>query len=118
MVLAAACFCNGKKGEAGLGFLTWMAVAQTYPKMPLGVDSWRRLGIGRFMIIVLIKYLTMALLRYKGKRETNKVLEDVAIFLQATTPQAFQFYRSCGFKQMNLRNKNKNHELLPQSLQE
>ena len=117
MVLAAACFRNGKEGEAGLGFLTWMAVAQTYPKMPLGVDSWRRLGIGRFMIIVLIKYLTMALLRYKGKRETNKVLEDVAIFLQATTPQAFQFYRSCGFKQINRRNEN-NRELLPQSLQE
>ena len=117
MVLAAACFCNRKKGKAGLGFLTWMAVAQTYPKIPLGVDSWQRLRIGRFMIIVLIKYLTMALLRYKGKSETNKVLEDVAIFLQATTPQAFQFYRSCGFKQINRQNEN-NRELLPQSLQE
>ena len=72
MVLAAACFRNGKEGEAGLGFLTWMAVAQTYPKMPLGVDSWRRLGIGRFMIIVLIKYLTMALLRYKGRTRNEQ----------------------------------------------
>jgi hypothetical protein len=76
-----------------------MAVAQTYPNMPLGVDSWRRLGIGRFMIVIIIKCLTMAVLHHQGKTETNKVLE---IFLQSTTPQAFHFYRSCGFKQINL----------------
>ncbi len=82
--------------------LTWMAVAQTYPNMPLGVDSWQRLGIGRFMIVIIIKRLTMAFLHHKGKIETNKVLEGVEIFLQSTTPQAFHFYRSCGFKQINL----------------
>jgi hypothetical protein len=70
--------------------------------MPLGVDSWQWLGIGCFMIVIIFKRLTMVLLHHKGKTEANKVLEDVEIFLQSTTPQAFQFYRSCGFNQINL----------------
>jgi hypothetical protein len=40
MVLSAACFCHRIEAEVGMGFLKWMAVAQTYPNMPLGVDSW------------------------------------------------------------------------------
>jgi hypothetical protein len=110
MVLSAACFCHGTEVEVGIGFLTWMAFAQTYPGMPLGVDSWPRLGIGCFMIVIIIKCLTMALLHNQGKTETK-------IFLQSTTPQAFHFYRTCGFKQINLQNKD-NRELLPPSLQE
>jgi hypothetical protein len=51
------------------------------------------------------------------KTEKNKVLEGVEIFLQSTTPQAFQFYRSCGFKQINLPNED-NRELLPPSIKE
>ena len=43
MVLSAACFCHGTEAEVSMGFLTWMAVAQTYPNMPIGVNSWRRL---------------------------------------------------------------------------
>jgi hypothetical protein len=50
------------------------------------------------MIVIVIKRLTMALLHHKGKTGTNEVLEGVEIFLQSTTPQAFQFYMSCGFK--------------------
>ncbi len=91
MVLVTACLCHGTEAEVGIGFLTWIAVAQTYPNMPLGVDSWQRSGIGRFMIVIIIKRLTMALLHYQGKTETNKVLQGVEIFLQSTTPQAFQF---------------------------
>jgi hypothetical protein len=117
MVLSAACFCHGTEAEVGMGFLTWMAVVQTYLHMPLGVDSWQRLGIGCFMIVMIIKRLTMALLHHQGKKETNKVLEGVEIFLQSTTPQVFQLYRSCGFKQINLQNED-NCELLPPSLQE
>ncbi len=118
MVLSAACFCHGTEAEVGMGFLLWTAVAQTYPNMPLGVDSsWRRLGIGRFMIVIIIKRLTMALLHHQGKTETNEVLEGVEIFLQSTTAQAFHFYRSCGFKQINLQNED-HCKLLPPSLQE
>ncbi len=62
-----------------MGFLTWMVVVQTYPHMPRGVDSWQRLGIGCFMIVIIIKRLTMALLYHQGKKETNKVLEGVDI---------------------------------------
>ena len=102
MVLSAACFCHGTEAEVGMGFLTRMAVAQTYPNTPLGVDTWRRLGIARFMIVIIIKRLTMALLHYQGKTETNKVLEGVEIFLKSTTQQAFHIYRSCGFKLINL----------------
>ncbi len=46
MVLAAACFHHRTKAEVGMGFLTWMAVAQSYPNMPLWVDRWQCLGIG------------------------------------------------------------------------
>ena len=73
-------------------------IAQTNPNMPLGVDCWQCLGIGCFMVVIFVKHLTMALLHYQGKTETNKVFEGVEIFLQSTTPQAFQFYMSCGFK--------------------
>ncbi len=59
----------------------------------------------------------MALLHHQGETETNEVLEGVEVFLQSTTPQDFHFYRSCGFKQINLQNEN-NCELLPLSLQE
>ncbi len=91
MVLSAACFCHGTEAEDGMGLLMWMAVAQTYPNMPLGVDSWRCLAIGCFMIVIIFKHLTMAFLHHKGKIETNKVIEGVEIFLQSTTPQAFPF---------------------------
>ncbi len=94
-----------------------MAVTQTYPNLPLGVDSWRCLGIDHFMLFIISKLLTIALLYHKGKIVTNKVLAGVEIFLQSTTLQAFQFFRSCGFKQINLQNEN-NCELLPPSLQE
>jgi hypothetical protein len=69
------------------------------------------------MIVIIIKCPTMVLLHLQGRTETNKVHEGVEIFLQSTTPQAFHFYRSCGFKQINLRNVD-NRELLPPSLQE
>jgi hypothetical protein len=69
------------------------------------------------MIVIIIKHLTMALLYHQGKKETNEVLEGVEIYLQSTTPQTFQFYRSYGFKQINLQNED-NCELLPPSLQE
>ena len=59
IVQATACFCHGTKAEIGMGFLMSMAVAQTFPHMPLGVDSWQRLGIGYFMIVIIIKCLTM-----------------------------------------------------------
>jgi hypothetical protein len=117
MVLATACFCHGTEAEVGMGFLTWMAVAQTYPDMPLGVDSWQCLGIGCYMIVIIIKRLVMALLHHKGKTKTKEVLEGVKIFLHSTTPQAFYVYRSCGFKQIDLQNEI-NRELLPPSLQE
>jgi hypothetical protein len=68
MVLTTACFCHGTEGNIGMGFLRWMAVVQTYPNMPLGVDSWQRLEIGRFMIVIIFKRLTMALLPHKGNR--------------------------------------------------
>jgi hypothetical protein len=79
--------------------------------------SWQMamLGIGCFMIVIIIKRLTMALLHHKGKIEPNKILEGVVIFHQSTTPQAFQFYWSCGFKQINHQNEI-NCELLPPSL--
>jgi hypothetical protein len=79
-VLSAACFCHRTEAEVGMGFLTWMAVAQTYPNMPLGVDSWQRLGIGCFMIVIIFKRLTMALRHHQGKTETNEVLEGVETF--------------------------------------
>jgi hypothetical protein len=52
-----------------------MAAVQTYPNIPLGVDSWQPLRIGHFMIVIIIKHLTMALLNYKGKIETMRFLK-------------------------------------------
>jgi hypothetical protein len=57
MVLATACFCHLTEAEIGMGFLKWMAVAQTNPNMLLGIDSWQRLGIGCFIIAIIIKHL-------------------------------------------------------------
>jgi hypothetical protein len=69
----------------------------------------------------------MALLHYKGEVLNNEVLLDVVlnnevlldveVFLQSTTSHAYYFFRSCGFKQINLKNED-NRELLPESLQE
>lgn len=117
MVLAAACYRPGSRQQIGMAFLTWMAVAKRTARLPQGVESWRRLGIGRFLIVLIIKRLTMALLHHNGKTVNDKVLSDVVIFLQSTTPHAFQFYGSCGFRQINRKNEN-NRELLPESLRE
>ncbi len=43
IVSAAACFCRRTEAKVSMGFLTWMAASQTYPNMPLGVDSWQRI---------------------------------------------------------------------------
>ena len=117
MVLGAACFRHGSKAEVGMGFVSWLAVATITPHMPIGVESWQRMGIGRFFIILVVKRLTMALLHYKGEVLNNEVLMDVEVFLQSTTSHAYYFFRSCGFKQINLKNED-NRELLPESLQE
>ncbi len=113
MVLGAACFCHGSKDEVKMGFVSWLAVATITPHMPIGVGSWRRMGIGRFFIILIVKRLTMALLHYKGKMLNNEVLPGVEVFLQSTTSHAYYFFRSCGFKQRHLKNED-NRELLPE----
>ena len=104
MVLAIACFfVTELKRRVVWGSLHgWQLHSPTQIcllELTLG-NAWEL--VARFMIVIFIKRLTMTLLHHKGKTETNKVLEGVEIFLQSTTPKAFHFYRSCGFKQTNL----------------
>ncbi len=115
MVLATACFCHLTEAEIGMGFLKWMAVAQTNPNMLLGIDSWQRLGIGCFIIAIIIKHLPDNGIAPSPRQNRNKQgswgCGDNPSFHNSTG------YRSCGFKQINLQNEN-NCELLPRSLQE
>jgi hypothetical protein len=111
MVLSAACFCHGTEAEVGMGFLSWMAVAQTYPHVPRGVDRLATLGNWSFHDRHYYQAFDNGIAPSPRQKETNEVLEGVEMFLQSTTPQAFQFYRSCGIKQINHRNED-NREIL------
>ena len=48
-------YCHGTEAEVGMGFLRgWQLHRPKQPHMTLGVDSWHRLGIGCFMIVIII----------------------------------------------------------------
>jgi len=116
VVISCITFRNGiGEEECGSSSVLWLLVAGETAKKPSYVVSWRRLGFGRLMLIMLIKRSTFELLFQRNLCECKESLPGVDIYLQCTQGSAMAFYRACGFVQVNL-DGTTGFELLPKTI--
>ena len=76
------------------------------PKMPSGIDTWRRIGFGSLMINSMIK-----------QSSTISDNPEVDVYLQCEENSAFNFYCNLGFLQVNAYNTD-GFDLIPDHLQD
>ena len=60
-VISAISFRHGSEDECGSALVIWLLVADAFATKPSVISSWRRLGFGRLMLIMLIKRSTISL---------------------------------------------------------
>jgi hypothetical protein len=104
VVLSAITFYPGEGSQCGSALIAWLGVAKVSEEVqrPSCISSWRRLGLGRLMLIMVIKRLTMDLLRFLNSVQScSSALTGVDIYLQCSQPQAKAFYDACGFVRIN-----------------
>jgi hypothetical protein len=102
VVVSAITFRNGTDGECGSSLVIWLLVrGQQGQRMPSALSSWRRLGFGRLLLIMVIKRSTIELLFHNNMAECNDALQGVDIYLQALSSNAWAFFQSCGFVRIN-----------------
>jgi hypothetical protein len=70
---------------------------------PPSIQSWRRNGIGLFMLIQVIKRCASIL-----------EIASIEVFLQCSEPSALHFYTMIGFRQINKGERNDGYGLLPE----
>ena len=117
VAIAAVTYRHGLKDECGSSLILWFLVAPPAVRMPRDLTSWRRLGLGRLMLIMVIKFSTIELLGHLEEASCALPLPGVDIYLQATQRNACAFYQSCGFVPINSFDSN-GLELLPNSLRQ
>ena len=122
IVIAAVTYrCGGTKEECGTSLILWFLVSPGFngkPALPLQLSSWRRLGFGRLLLLMVIKRSTISVLDSLNLAACEAPLPGVDIYLQATQPHAFTFYQSCGFVHINSRTGTDGFELLPKSIRD
>ena len=93
-------------------YISWCLVAPPASPHPSTIDGWRRKGLGLFLIIAMIKF------GYASSFGVQDV--EVDLYLQCLEPEAFQFYTSLGFHQINDRgtDNTSGYALLPKSVRE
>jgi len=115
-VISAITFREGKEADIGSALICWLMVIDKFSDMPSGLSSWRRLGFGRFMLVMVIKCLTMDAVVPKTKASScNQPIPGVDLYLQATEEAAKEFYKACGFSKINDK-ESSGFELLPESI--
>lgn len=132
-VISAITYRQGKGVECSSALITWLCVSQAEDSTPMRIETWRRCGIGTFMLIPVIKICVI-----DGKKATSTVdltrtlvkevkefhpMKHVELYLQCTQEFQMRFYESCGFVHINPittedANTYDGHFLLPKSLKE
>ena len=93
--------------DAGLMsvFLSLLGVAHHATAHPPSIKSWRRNGMGLFMLIQVIK-----------RCASIEGVTKIEIFLQCSEPSAFNFYSMIGFRQRNKGDTDDGFGILPEHL--
>ena len=105
-VISALTFHPELANNGITSFVSFLAVADSSPKMPSGIDAWRRIGFGSLMINSMIK-----------QSSTISDNPEVDVYLQCEENSAFNFYCNLGFLQVNVHNTD-GFDLLPDHLQD
>jgi hypothetical protein len=84
-------------------FLSLLGVTHHSTAHPSSIHSWRRHGVGLFMIIQVIK-----------RCASIKGVTKIEIFLQCSEPSALHFYSMIGFRQKNKGDSDDGFGLLPE----
>ena len=87
-------------------FLSLLGVTHHASPHPPSIRSWRRNGMGLFMLIEVIK-----------RCASIKGVTKIEIFLQCSEPSAFHFYSMVGFRQKNKSETDDGFGMLPEHLQ-
>jgi hypothetical protein len=87
-------------------FLSLLGVTHHSTPHPPSLQSWRRNGVGLFMIIQVIKRCASIV-----------GVEKIELFLQCSEPAAFNFYAMIGFRKMNKIDKDDGFDMLPNHMQ-
>ena len=115
VVIAAVTYRSGTEAECGTALILWFLVSPSGGRKPSQVSSWRRRGFGRFLLLIVIKRLTLSLLHFMEMPGCHMPLSGVDIYLQSVQPHACSFYHACGFVQINS-DGTSGLELLPKSI--
>ena len=120
VVISAITFRNGTGDESGSSLVLWLLVSgdpHSSSAQPCYIDTWRRRGFGRLMLIFVIKHSTFLLLAHKDCSFCNEPLDGVEIYLQVSPrrDEPRQFYAACGFVTINLE-ETTGLELLPKTI--
>ena len=115
VVIECITFRSGKRDEVGASLVLWLLIADSASQKPSSLASWRRQGFGRLMLVMLIKHSTSLLLSHHGLSQCQESLHGVDIYLQCPHDEPMEFYRACGFRQINLQD-NTGIELLPKTI--
>ena len=86
--------------------MSFLPVADSSPKMPSGIDAWRRIGFGSLMINSMIK-------------QSSSITDhpEVDVYLQCEENSPFNFYCNLGFQQVIAHNTD-GIDLLPDHMQD
>ena len=101
-VISAITFRQGKKEEACSALITWMYVTKFEDCNRAQTLTWRRVGLGTFMLIPVIKLCVIdgrnAMAQVKKPFDPMKAVQ---LYLQCTHEMQKRFFESCGFVQIN-----------------
>ena len=84
-------------------FLSLLGVTHHATVHPPSIQSWRRNGIGLFMLIQVIK-----------RCASISEIEKIEVFLQCSEPSALHFYTMIGFRQINKGQRHDGYGSLPE----
>ncbi|KAI2502413.1 hypothetical protein MHU86_12070 [Fragilaria crotonensis] len=87
-------------------FVSFLGVTHHLTAHPPSITSWRRNGVGLFMMVQVIK-----------RCASIKDVKTIEVFLQCSEPSAFHFYTMIGFRQLNKSEADDGFKMLPLHLQ-
>ena len=99
-------FPDPKNSENMSVFLSLLGVAHHTTAHPPSIPSWRRNGLGLFMLIQVIK-----------RCASVQRIKNIEVFLQCSEPSALHFYSMIGFWQINKVEADNGFALLPEHVQ-
>ena len=100
-VVAAVTYRNGSDLECGSSLVVYMAVSHVLDNLPSSLVSWKYIGFGRLLLIMVIKLSTIVSASRQGIPEVDEPLPGIDIYAQLMFDSASGFFERCGFVRIN-----------------